>query len=311
MASLPDLEAWAIFARIADLGSFSGAARDLGLSKATVSKALTRLEARLGTPLFHRSSRRLSLTESGRLSLDRARRILAEGEAAEDEAATQTNEPRGLVRLAAPVSFGIQNLGAILPGFLERFPQVVLDIRLSDRLVDLVADGVDVALRIGALADSALRARHLCTIRVPLVASPSYLARRGPPTHPSDLAEHDTFVFSHLTAPELWHFRHPHQGECSVRVSGRIKLDNADVALPALLAGVGLARVPDFLVWQLLRDGKLVELLPEWQGPQGALNIVTPPGTLRPARVTALIDYLTQQFRHAPWAAREVPVGSG
>ena len=302
MAQLPDLEAWAIFARVADLGSFSGAARDLGLSKATVSKALTRLEGRLGTPLFHRSSRRMSLTESGRLSVERARRILAEGEAAEDEAAAQTTEPRGLVRLAAPVSFGIQNLGVILPEFLERFPKVVLDIRLSDRLVDLVADGVDVALRIGTLADSALRARSLCAIRVPLVASPGYMARRGSPAHPSDLTQHDVFVHSHLASPELWQFRHRQQGECSVRVSGRIRLDNADVALPALLAGMGISRMPDFLVWKSLRGGQLVEVLPDWIGPQAALNIVTPPGRLRPARVTVLIDYLIQQFRHAPWA---------
>ena len=304
MLHLPDLEAWAIFARVADLGSFSRAAAELGLSKATVSKALTRLEARLGAPLFHRSSRRLSLTETGRASLDRARRILAEGEAAEAEAAVHTSQPRGLVRLAAPLSFGIQNLGAILPGFLERFPDVTLDIRLSDRLVDLIAEGVDVALRIGVLADSALRARPLCAVRVPLVAAPSYVARRGAPTHPNELAQHEVFVFSHLSSPELWTFKHPRHGECSVRVTGRMRLDNADVALPALLAGLGVARIPDFIVWQHLRDGRLLELLPEWSTLAAALNIVTPPGMLRPARVTALIEYLTQHFRHPPWVDR-------
>jgi DNA-binding transcriptional LysR family regulator len=301
MTRLPDLEAWAIFARVADLGSFSRAGAELGLAKATVSKALTRLEARLGTPLFHRSSRRLSLTESGRLSLDRARRILAEGEAAEDEAASETGQPRGLVRMAAPVSFGVQNLGVILPGFLERYPDVTLDIRLSDRLVDLIAEGMDVALRIGVLGDSNLRARALCPVRVPLVASPGYVERHGAPSHPQDLATHKVFVFSHLASPALWHFKHPTLGECSVRVTGPLRLDNADLALPALLAGSGLAKMPDFVVWRELRQGTLVELLPEWTAPSGALNVVTPPGPLRPARVTALIDYLTQHFRHAPW----------
>jgi DNA-binding transcriptional LysR family regulator len=303
MTRLPDLEAWAIFARVADLGSFSRAAAELGLAKATVSKALTRLEARLGMPLFHRSSRRLSLTESGRLSLDRARRILAEGEAAEDEAASDTNQPRGLVRMAAPVSFGVQNLGVILPGFLERYPEVTLDIRLSDRLVDLIAEGIDVALRIGVLGDSNLRARALCPVRMPLVASPGFVERHGAPSHPQDLAGRAVFVFSHLTSPEVWHFEHPQLGESSVRVTGRLRLDNADVAVPALLAGLGVAKMPDFLVWRHLRDGTLVELLPDWMTPPGALHVVTPPGALRPARVTALIDYLSQQFRQAPWAA--------
>ena len=297
MSTLPDLEAWAIFARVADLGSFSRAAAELNLSKATVSKALTRLEARLGTPLFHRSSRRLSLTGSGAAALDRARRLLAEGEAAEDEAAAQHREPRGLVRVAAPVTFGIQAIGPLLPRFLARHPAVSLDLRLSDRMVDLVADGVDLAVRIGVLPDSSLRARTLFPLYRPLVASPGYVERHGLPLHPSDLHHHDAIVFSHLAAPETWHFHHPSEGEVMVRVKGRLRLDNADVAMPALLAGVGLAQIPGFALGQALSDGSLVELLPHWVSVAGAVHLVTPPGPMRPARVTALIEFLEAELR--------------
>ena len=302
MPKLPDFEAWAIFAKVADLGSFSRAATELALSKATVSKALTRLEARLGTPLFHRSSRRLSLTESGRASLERAQRLLAEGEAVEEEVTDHVRQPRGLVRLTPPMSFGIQNLGAILPEFLVRYPEVSLDLRLTDRRVDLIAEGIDVALRIGVLEDSTLRARQLYAIRRLLVASPGYVERHGAPVHPRELEHHPALLFTQTASPGTWHFQHPLEGDCSVRVTGRLMLDNGDVAIPALVAGIGIAVMPEFLVWQAMRDGRLIELLPGWTTSPAALHVVTPPGALRPARVTALIEFLTRHFREAPWA---------
>jgi DNA-binding transcriptional LysR family regulator len=302
MPTLPDFEAWAIFAKVAELGSFSQAAADLNLSKATVSKALTRLEQRLGTPLLHRSSRRLSLTDSGRSSLERAARILAEGEAIECQATDRTAEPRGVVRVAAPISFGIQNLGAILPAFLARYPEISVDLRLSDRRVDLVAEGIDVALRIGVLDDSALRARRLLAIRLPLVASPGYIEAHGRPSHPRDLEQHEALVFTHVTTPMTWRFHHPLEGDQTVKVNGRLHLDNGDVAVQALLAGVGLGVLPEFLVWRHLREGRLVELLPEWAPPLSGLHVVTPPGAVRPARVSVLIDCLARHFQKAPWA---------
>lgn len=302
MPPLPDLEAWAIFAKIAQFGSLSRAANDLDLSKATVSKTLARLERRLGTPLLHRNSRHLSLTESGRLMLDRASRLLAEGETMEAEMTETLAAPQGLVRITAPLSFGIRTLGDILPEFLRRYPQVTVDLQLSDRMTDLIAEGIDVALRIGVLKDSALRARRLLTIRRPLVASPAYLERHGHPAHPCDLAAHQAVLFSHLAAPSLWPFDHPELGSTEVRVRGHLLLDNGDVAVEAILAGVGVCVIPEFLVWKELREGRLQELLLPWAAPPIALHIVTPPNTVRSARVRVLTEFLAQHFIRVPWA---------
>ncbi len=301
MNKLPDLEAWAIFAKVAETGSFARAAAELCVSQPTVSKALTRLEARLGTSLFHRTSRRMSLTESGQQALERAARILSEGEAVEAEVAEQSKSLRGPIRLAAPMSFGISHLAPALPEFMAAHPDVTLDMNFSDELVDVVDQAFDVALRISTLPDSSLLARRLCAVRILLVGAPAYFERYGQPLHPRDLANHRALQYVHSRLGAAWRFMHPQQGEFSLNVPAALRVNNAEALEPALRAGLGLALQPEFLAWKDLQSGCLRTALSDWQVAPIALHVVTPPGRARPARVQALIEFLAQHFARAPW----------
>lgn len=298
---LPDLEAWAIFAKVAEMGSFARAAQELGLSNPTISKAITRLETRLGIALLARTSRRLSLTEGGKTALERATRILREGEAVEDEAAEQAATPRGRVRISAPLSFGIGYMADTLPAFLGAYPDVTLDFALSDRQVDLVADGFDLALRIARLEDSSLIARRLCTVRLLLVAAPAYLDAIGRPTHPAQLLGHRALAYTGGGAPGVWRFTHAQFGEEVVQPPVALWTDNADLLNPALLAGKGLAIQPEFLVWRELQAGTLEIAMPDWMPPPLGLHLIMPPSPLRPLRVQAVIDHLATALAKAPW----------
>jgi DNA-binding transcriptional LysR family regulator len=296
MSNLPDLEGLAIFAKVAERRSFAGAAVDLALSKATVSKAVSRLERRLGARLFNRTSRRLALTDLGRGLVQRAASVLADAEAVEADALALSATPRGVVRLAAPMSFGLRRLGPILPTFLELYPDVSIDLHLSDAVVDLIGEGFDVALRIGVLPDSSLRARRLCPVRPLVVGAPAYFKRHGRPTHPAHLAEHACFGYAYLATPEVWRFFNAAGEEASVRPAGPLRSNNADVVMPALLAGLGIAVQPDFIVDEAIAAGALEPVMSDWSLRDGFLHVVTPPGGPRPARVEALVSFLTDRL---------------
>jgi DNA-binding transcriptional LysR family regulator len=308
MPRLPDMEAWAIFARVAETGSFGRAAADLSLSQATVSKAVSRLERRIGATLLNRTSRRIALTATGRVAAAGATRVLAEAEALEAEAMSLSVTPRGFVRIAAPMSFGIAHLAPLLPDLLATYPEVSVDLHLSDELVDLIGGGYDLTLRIAALADSTLRARRLCRIRRLLVGAPAYFARRGRPVHPQDLTAHACLGYAYLPTPDRWRFIHISGEEAAITPTGPLRANNGDVLRSALLAGVGLAVQPEFLVWHDLTTGDLEAVMPDWSMPEIALNLVTPPGRLRPARVAAVVEFLARHLSAAPWArSTDVP----
>ena len=296
MSKLPDFEAMAILAKVAETQSFSGAAEALALSKATVSKAVSRLELRLGTTLIHRTSRRFSLTDAGRSLAARASQMVAEAESAEGEALDQAVMPRGLVRLAAPMSFGMAYVAPALPEFLATHPDVSVDLHLSDEVVDLVGGGFDCGLRIAALPDSSLTTRRLRSVRRHLVASPDYLAQRGRPTHPADLARHACLGYAYLPSGETWRLVHESGEEVVVRCTGPLRANNADALTPALCAGLGIAVQPDFIYWRDVAAGRLEVVMTDWALAPISLHLVAPGGGPRPARVTALMDYLAARF---------------
>lgn len=294
---LPDFEAWAMFASVVEHRSFSGAAAALGMSKATISKAITRLEERLGTTLFHRTSRRLTLTDSGQQLAEHAQRILEEGQSAEEAAFESASAPSGVVRLAAPLTFGTRHLATLLAEFMTANPGIKVELTLSDAFVDIVGEGIDVALRIAELPDSSLRARRLGPISIHVVAAPDYFERHGRPQHPADLARHACFVYTNTATPGVWRFRKAGGEEAAVRVDGPLRTDNGDAMLPALRAGLGVARLPGFLVDEDIAAGRLEAVLTDWVSGSVGLHLVTPPGSRRPVRVETLIDFLTERLR--------------
>jgi DNA-binding transcriptional LysR family regulator len=296
MQKLPDFEAIAIFAKVVELRSFAAAAAELALSKATVSKAVTRLEERLGARLFNRTSRRLALTDAGRTLSGRAAQLLADGEAAENEALAQSAAPRGLVRLAAPMTFGVKVLAPLLPEFLGQYPEVSVDLHLSDAMVDLIGEGFDVGVRIASLPDSSLVARRLCAIPRYTVAAPAYLERYGRPTHPMHLAQHKCFGYAYLSTPGTWHYTNADGEQATVRPSGQLRANNGDAVLPALIAGLGIADLPEFIVGEAIAAKQVEVILQGWKQVEGAAHLVMPPGGPRPARVEVLIEFLASRL---------------
>lgn len=299
MPNLPDLEGLAVFAKVAEHRSFARAAQELKLSQATVSKAVTRLETKLGARLFNRTSRRLALTDAGRTLVTRAAAMLAEGEAAESEAMSQSASPRGLVRLAAPMSFGVLYVAPLLPAFFHVYPEIAIDLQLSDQIIDIVGEGFDAAIRIASLPDSSLVARRLCDARAYLLAAPSYLETHGRPKHPLQLADHICISYSYQLTRDTWRFRKKSGEMASVRPHGPLRVNNGEAMLPSLVGGVGVGILPEFIVRDALREKKLEIVLPDWPLAMSAVYWVTPSGGPRPKRVDALAEFMAQRLSRA------------
>jgi len=301
MPQLPDFEAWAIFAKVAERGSFSQAAEELGLAKTTVSKAISRLEKRMRTTLLHRTTRKLSLTESGRMSLDRALRILTDGAAIEADILEEAAIPRGQVRFACATAFGETALAPALGSFMAAYPEIRLDINFVEGRVDIISEGYDFAIQIGDNPDdSSLRISRLFTLRRRVSAAPSVIERHGLPSHPSDLAHYPMLIASHLPWGQAIDFTGPAGEQCHVAISGALHLNSSIGLLQALLGGAGATAMPEYFIWDALQDGRLVEIFSDWTIPSTPICVVTPPGRARPARVRVLLEFLRQRFSSMP-----------
>ncbi|PYE14120.1 LysR family transcriptional regulator [Paraburkholderia silvatlantica] len=301
MAKLPDFEGLAMFAKVAEEGSFAAAARATGVSVATVSRAVARLEDRLGARLFNRTSRQLSLTEFGRTISEKAAEVYRQAEETESAAREMSVQPRGLVRLAVPMSFGLRWVAPQLPGFFRLYPEVSIDLHLSDAPVDLVADGFDAALRIAALPDSSLVARRLCAVTQSVVASPEYLRREGRPTHPRELIDRPCLSYAYRARSDVWRFTNDAGEEEPVMPTGPLRVTNSDALLPMLLEGLAIAELPEFIAGEYLAEGRLEAILTNWSLTKGGLYFVTPSARARPAKVAALSDYFAEHLSEPTW----------
>lgn len=301
MSLLPDFEGLAMFAKVAEERSFAGAARTLGVSVATVSRAVARLEERLGARLLNRTSRQLALTEFGRTIADSALKIYREAEEAEGAAREMSARPRGLVRLAVPMSFGLRWVAPLMPAFFREYPDVAIDLHLSDATVDLVGQGFDAALRIAVLPDSSLVARRLCPVAQVVVASPEYLQTRGVPRHPSELADHPCLGYAYRARSDVWRFTNAAGEEVVIKPEGPLRVTNSDALLPTVLAGLAIAEFPEFIAADHVRAGQLVPILEDWQLARGGLYFVTPSARTRPAKVEALSDFFIKHLSSPNW----------
>jgi DNA-binding transcriptional LysR family regulator len=285
------------FSAVVDAGSFVKAAEALGLPKAAMSRYVADLEARLGVRLLHRTTRRLSLTEEGEVFYARAKELLAGVDEAEAEITSRSGAPGGLLRINAPLTFGILHLAPLWGVFRSQYPMVSLDITLADRMVDLVDEGYDVAIRIATLPSSTLVSKRLATTRMVLCASPHYLAVHGEPVQPAELASHAVISYTYWSTKDEWHFEGP-QGPVSVKTQPCIHTNSGDTCRAAALAHQGIILQPSFLVGGDLASGTLVELMPQFHSIDIGIYAVYPTRKHVAPKVRVLIDFLVDHFAH-------------
>ncbi len=293
-----------VFSAVVDASSFVAAADNLGMSKAAVSRYVSELEQRLGVRLMHRTTRKLSLTPEGEVFLARCRDILASIESSEAEISTRSVTASGLLKVSVPVSFGIRHLAPLWSEFLSDHPQVTLDVQLADRVIDLVDEGFDLAVRIARLPDSSLISRQLASTRLVLCAAPSYLKRRGTPAHPSELAQHDVLGYSLMAMGDQWQFTGP-EGPVSVKVRPRMWTNNGDSCVAAALQGSGIQLQPTFLIDDELASGQLVEILPQFRSVELGIYAVYPSRKFVLPKVRAMVEFLANELGQAPWVKKK------
>src|ERR1700740_532039 len=285
MSKLPDFEGLAMFAKVAEEGSFAAAATAMGVSVATVSRAVTRLEERLGGRLFNRTSRRLALTDYGHTLAERASRIFADAEETEDFAREASSRPRGLVKLAAPLSFGVRWVAPMLPEFFRRYPDIAVDLHLTDVHTDLIGEGFDAALRIAVMENSSLVARLIAPVRRFGFASPAYIAQHGRPQHPNDLGAHRCLSYANRAKRDVWRFTHRKTGEqCLITPTGPLRGTSVEALLPTVLEGLAITELPEFIATQYFHAKALEPILADWLLPAGGLYFVTPTARARTAK---------------------------
>jgi DNA-binding transcriptional LysR family regulator len=283
------------FNAVVDAGSFIKAAEALDMSRAAVSRYVVDMETRLGVRLLHRTTRRLSLTDEGQLFYSRSKELLAELAEAEEEITSRSHAASGLLRINAPFTFGVLHLAPLWGAFRSLHPKVKLDVTLADRLVDLVEEGYDVAIRIARLDNSTLVSKRLASTRMVLCASPQYLALHGTPKEPRELAQHAVISYSYWSTRDEWHFDGP-QGPVSVQTQPCIHTNSGDTCRAAALAHQGVILQPSFLVGPDLAAGTLVELLPQYRSLELGIYAVYPTRKHVSAKVRALIDFLAAHF---------------
>jgi DNA-binding transcriptional LysR family regulator len=294
------LTSMAVFRQAVDLGSFAAAARRFGMSPEMAGNHVRALEARPGVRLLNRSTRRLHLTEAGSLYYLRCRKILADIEATEAEASALNDTPRGRLRIAVPVTFGVRQIAPAVAAYMQRFPEVTFDVAVSDRFVHLIEEGFDLAIRIGLLPDSDLIARRLATAHLVVCAAPGYLERAGRPETPSDLSAHACLVYAETEEPDVWEFVGPDGRTVTVHVSGPLTATGAEFVHALGLAGQGVLRGPSFSFEDDIAAGRLVPLLSDWRSTRElVIHAVYPHRSLVSAKVRGFVDLLAARFASA------------
>ena len=293
------LAGFRIFVRIAETGSFSAVAREIGTTQPAVSRQIAALEAHFGARLFQRTTRSLTLTEDGRGLLSHARLVSEAVEETEAAIGRRRSTPSGLVRLGCPGVFGRIYVAPRLGQLLERFPEISIDLSTTDNVVDMVQDGLDLSIRVGEVQDAALVARRIGSTTAMVVGSEAYLAEHGEPQHPAELAGHQCVVFTRVPTPDVWNFIGK-EGPLAIPVHGRLRSNGIEAVIEAAIAGVGLALVPTWMMHAEALHGRLRPVLQDWRPPPRPISVVYPSRRFLAPRTRAVIDFLVEEFKSDP-----------